>query len=81
MTTENYLVVQNNIVTNCVVWNGDINIWTPPTDATMLIQATTPAMVWESDNTVPSSWVLVEVIGAGDIGFIWNGSVLTTNQP
>ena len=81
MTIQNYLVIQNNIVTNCVVWDGDINIWTPPTDATMLIQATTPAMVWESDNLLPKSWILVEVMGAGDIGFTWDGSVLTTNQP
>lgn len=81
MTTQNYLVVQNNVVTNNVVWNGDINTWTPPADATMLVQSTTPAMVWKSNNLLPPSWVLTEVIGAGDIGFTWNGTVLTTNQP
>lgn len=81
MTTQNYLIVENNVVSNVCVWDGDINIWTPPSDATMLIQATTPAMVWESNNLVPPSWVLTEVMGVGAIGFTWDGSVLTTNEP
>ena len=79
MTIQNYLIVENNIVTNVCVWDGDINTWTPPSDATMLVQATTPAMVWRL-NTDNTDWVLTEVVGAGDIGFTWNGTVVTTNQ-
>ena len=82
MTTQNYLVVENNVVTNTVVWDGDVNTWTPPADATMLIQETTPAMVWqETPNVTPPTYELVEVIGAGAISFTWNGTVLTTNEP
>ena len=81
MTTQNYLVIENNVVTNVVLWDGDVNTWQPPADATMLIEATTPALIWQSDYLTPPSWVLVEVMGAGDIGFTWNGAVLTTNQP
>jgi hypothetical protein len=46
----------------------------------MLIQATTPALIWaiNQDNT---DIVLKELVGSGGIGFTWNGSVLTTNQP
>ena len=80
MTTQNYLVIENNVVTNTVVWDGDTNTWQPPTDATMLVQATTPAMVWELSGT-PPVYGLSEVIGAGDIGFTWNDTVLTTNEP
>jgi hypothetical protein len=80
MTTQNYLVVQNNIVTNCVVWDGDVNTWTPPTDATILIQATTPAIVWQSNNLLPPSWVLTKVVGAGGIEFTWDGTVLITYE-
>ena len=80
MTTQNYLVVENNVVSNVCVWDGDINTWTPSSDATMLIQATTPAMVWEL-NTDKTAYVLTEVLGAGSIGFTWDGSVLTTNEP
>jgi len=79
MTIQNYLIVENNIVTNVCVWDGDINTWTPPSDATMLVQATTPAMVWRL-NTDNTDWVLTEIIGAGDIGFTWDGTVVTTNQ-
>ena len=77
---QNYLIIEQNIVTNVVIWNGDTTQWAPPQGSIALIQATTPAMVWgiNSDNT---DYVLQEVIGAGDIGFTWDGSVLTTNQP
>jgi len=80
MTTQNYLMVQSNVVTNNVVWDGDTQTWTPPSNATMLVDATTPAMVWEL-NQDKTDYILVEQIGAGDIGFTWNGSVLTTNEP
>jgi hypothetical protein len=91
MTTQNYLVVESDVVTNCVVWDGNTQDWQPPSDATMLVQATTPAMVWVGTTTenlpatVPPTYTttynLEQVIGAGNIGFTWNGTVLTTNQP
>jgi len=79
MTTQNYLLVENNVVTNLVVWDGDVNTWTPPLDATMLLQATTPAVVWGL-NTEKTDYVLIEIVGEGAIGFTWNGTTLTTNQ-
>lgn len=79
MTIQNYLIVENNVVTNGCVWDGDVNTWTPPLDATMLIQSTTPAIVWEL-NSDKTDWVLTEVVGVGAIEFTWDGSVLTTNQ-
>jgi hypothetical protein len=80
MTIQNYLVVENNVVTNVCVWDGDVNIWVPPLDATMLVQSTTPAIVWRL-NSDKTDWVLTEVVGVGDIGFTWDGAVVTTNQP
>jgi hypothetical protein len=80
MTTQNYLIIENNVVTNVVVWDGNTQDWQPPSDATMLIQATTPATVWVANNANPPVYTLTLIIGAGDIGFTWNGTVLTTNQ-
>jgi len=80
MTVQVYLQVENNVVNNSVMWDGDTNTWQPPADATMLVQSTTPAMIWEL-NADKTSYVLTEVIGVGQIGFTWNGSVLTTNEP
>ena len=51
---------------------------TPPADSIQLVTATTPAMIWEYTN---SAWTLTQVMGTGDIGFTWDGTVLTTNQP
>jgi hypothetical protein len=83
MTTQNYLMIENNVVTNDIVWDGNTETWTPPNDATMLVQSTTPAIVWEPvvvDNKI-TDWVLAEHIGEGGIGFTWNGTILTTNEP
>lgn len=78
--TQNYFIVESNVVVNCVVWDGDTTQWTPPAGSIPLVAATTPAMVWEL-NTDKTAYVLVQQIGAGAIGFTWDGSVLTTDQP
>lgn len=78
MTTQNYLIIENNVVTNTVAWDGNTNTWQPPTNSIQLIQTTTLAMVWVCNSNV---YVLQEQIGAGNIGFTWNGTVLTTNEP
>ena len=40
-------------------------------------------MVWQPVlvNSKVTDWVFGEQLGAGNIGFTWNGSVLTTNEP
>ena len=83
MIEQNYLIVQNNVVTNNVDWNGDTSTWTPPADATMLVQANTQASIWTPTvvNGKVTDWSLTEILGAGQIGFVWNGTALTTNQP
>lgn len=78
---QNYLIIEQNIVTNIVVWNGDTTQWTPPQGSIALVQATTSAMVWASNGLVPPEWVLTETMGDGAIGFTWDGTVLTTNEP
>lgn len=73
----------SNIVENIVYWDGDINTWQPPENHLMLIQADVIAQVWEAiitDGKI-TDWILANQLGAGQIGFTWNGSVLTTNQP
>lgn len=80
MSVQNYLLVENNIVTNSVIWDGDTNTWIPPADSIQLIQSTTPALTWEL-NAEKTDYVLVESIGSGTIGFTWDGSILTTNKP
>ena len=82
MTIQTYLIIESNVVTNAVAWDGNTQTWTPPADSIQLIQATTPAMVWqETPNVTPPTYSLTEIIGAGSMGFTWNGSVLTTTQP
>jgi len=77
---QNYLIIENNVVTNVCVWNGDTTQWTPPTGSIALVQATIPAMIWKL-NADKTDYVLTEQMGVGEIGFTWDGTVLTTNQP
>lgn len=80
MTTQNYLMIQENVVTNLCVWDGAVNSWQPPADATMLVAETTPTKIWGYDSEV-KDYVLVDSIGNASIGFTWDGSVCTTNEP
>lgn len=78
--TQNYLIIEQNIVVNLVVWDGDTTKWTPPIGSIVLIQANTPSLVWQL-NDDKTAYVLTEVLGNGQIGFTWDGSVLITNEP
>ena len=80
MTTQNYLMIQENIVTNVCVWDGNTQTWQPPQDTTMLVQATTPTKIWEL-NAENTDYVLTDSIGDGSIGFTWDGSFAITNEP
>jgi len=79
---QNYCIVNQatNICENIVLWDGNPDTWTPPPDYLMLVQATTSVMNWEWDEQI-SDYVMVEQMGQGQIGFTWDGSVLTTNEP
>jgi hypothetical protein len=85
MTVQSYLVLHNNVVTNSIIWDGDINTWMPPVDAIMLVQADTQALVWQAEvvDEKVTDYVLVEELGQGQIGFTWDTTtqVLTTNEP
>ena len=71
-------MIENNVVVNCVVWDGNLETWTPPAGATMLLQETTPALVWE---LVDGDYELQSQVGQAQIGFSWNGTECVTNEP
>lgn len=79
MENQNYLMIQENVVTNICVWNGNTEQWQPPSDAIMLIQATTPAFNW-TWNPDLKDYELTESLGTGGIGYTWNGTACITNQ-
>jgi hypothetical protein len=85
MTIENYLIIdQNNVVTNIVLWDGNINTWQPPEGCLWEINSQTIAYIWEvPDPEQSKEVVLIPVLGASDIGFIWNPTdkTTTTNKP
>lgn len=80
MTTKNYLVIENNVVTNIVVWDGDTTQWQAPNGAITVVQETTPVMLWTL-NEDKTEYVLAQQAGVAGIGFTWNGTVCTTNEP
>lgn len=82
MTVENYLMINEstNVVENVCLWDGNPDTWQPPARYLMLVQASTMALVWEWDKTIPD-WVLNPKMGQGQIDFTWNGSECVTNEP
>lgn len=83
MSAQNYLIIESNVVTNEVVWDGNPQTWQPPVGSIQLIDATTPARIWQpvAVEGKITDWVLEEQLGVGTIGFTWDGNVLTTNEP
>ena len=73
-------MIQNNVVINVVIWNGDTEQWQPPSDALMLIQANTPAFDWQY-NLDLKDYELIENLGGGNIGDTWNGTACITSEP
>lgn len=69
-----------NIIDNVCLWDGNPDTWQPPANTLMLVQATTPAMIWVL-NQDQTDYILTEQIGQGQIGFTWNGTACVTNQP
>ena len=80
--TQNYCMVNEttNICDNITLWDGNPDTWTPPPGYLMLVQATTPAKVWVWDAT-GEVWTIEAQEGQGQIGFTWDGTYLTTNDP
>lgn len=81
MTTQAYLMINEstNVVDNVCMWDGDTSTWTPPAGYLMLVQATTPALVWVFDDQA-WEYVLEQQMGAGSINFTWNGTECVTNE-
>ena len=80
MPTQNYLMIQNNVVINVCVWDGNTQTWQPPQDATLLVKEVTPTKIWGLSSEL-QDYVLIDSSGDADIGFTWDGSFATTNQP
>ena len=80
MTTQNYLMVQETVVTNIVLWDGNTQSWQPPENATMLVYSTTPTKIW-GYNEDETDFILVSSVGDASVGFTWDGSFATTNEP
>lgn len=82
MATQNYCMINQttNVCDNVCVWDGNTNTWTPPAGYLLLVQATTPAKIWQLDSDT-QTWGLVIIVGVGGVGFTWDGTYLNTNQP
>lgn len=79
---QNYCMVNEatNICDNICVWDGNPDTWTPPPGYLMLVQADTMALVWIWDAAI-NDWALAQAQGQGQIGYVWNGTELVTNEP
>lgn len=82
MTTENYLMVNktNNVCENIVIWDGNTETWTPPSEYLMLQASETWADIWVL-NADKTEYQIASEKGAARIGFVWDGVKLKTNEP
>lgn len=71
-------MIQENVVINVVVWNGDTSQWNPPNNVIMLSQETTPSQVWKLNET-KTEYELKDTVGEAAIGFSYDGHFCITN--
>lgn len=79
MENKNYLIIENNVVTNIIVWDGDTTKWAPPANVVVLSQQDTPAKVWVEKEEL-EDFVLEGQLGLGAVGYTWDGTALTTYE-
>ena len=79
MSAKNYLVIKENVVTDIVVWDGNVATWTPPTGTIALAQESTPTKIWRRTEDF-NDYELVDSTGDACIGFTYDGSACVTNE-
>ena len=81
MTDQNYCMVneQTNVCDNVILWDGNLDTWSPPNGYLLLVQSSTQAKNWVW-NPTSEVWELV-VDGFGGIGYTWDGTYLVTSEP
>ena len=79
---KNYFLIntQTNICENIIVLDSDAQTWIAPEGCLTIEQTLALTKVWEFNKT-NQTWELVEKQGLGDIGYIWDGINLITNEP
>lgn len=82
MEVNAYLIVDTatNVAIDCILWDGTPENWTPPEGKIAVRQDTTYARMWEYNPTTDVV-ELTPFLGAGQIGFSWDGEMFTTDQP
>lgn len=82
MTNQNYCMVnlQTMLCENVVLWDGNRSSWNPAPEYLMLVQGETMAKVWTLISA-QEGYVLAPVLGQGQIGFLWDGEFLITQEP
>jgi hypothetical protein len=82
MTIQSYLVINTSlspaVCENICVWDGNTETWNPGENYTAMPLESTTALVWEYEKS-SKSFVLVERIGGGRVGYTWDGTKLITN--
>lgn len=75
---KTYLMIENDVVVNTCIWDGNNTTWTPPNNVTMLEQESTQTKIWDLKN---KEFILVDSIGDARIGFTYEKGVCVTNEP
>jgi len=80
--SKTYLLINtaNNIIENAVVWDGNTETWQPPSGFIALDSETTPSINWQWDENA-NDWIQINSIGTGEIGYCWDGKILTIPKP
>lgn len=84
MTTQSYLIINTSVdpavCENIAVWDGNTETWNPGENYVAVPADSTVALLWSYEKS-SNSFVLIESVGSGKVGYTWDGEKLTTNAP
>lgn len=77
-----YLMInqETNTVENVIEWDGNTSTWSPPENYFILPAETTPSATWQWDDAI-DDYELVDNIGFGGIGGVWDGARVVQPKP
>lgn len=77
---KNYYLINEttNVCENIVVWDGNNDTWSQPQGYFLLEQDSTNSKAW-AWNKETNDWE-IHISDYANIGFIWDGSYLNTNE-
>lgn len=81
MENKDYLMINKstNTVDNIFVWDGNKETWNVPDEYNVFLKEEVKAKIWSYNDNIKDYEIVIK-LGAGEIGYLFDGEFVKTNQ-